>query len=292
MYNLYFKKPKYPAKIKINGKIITQFPFNLELENEAFIEFLPANNVNLPFFTTIYCENDKLLCTNNLTLYKFNNLVYLVEFCPNLVSLPLEKLATVKCEFIYDLYSFINYILFVKNKEKIVKIIKLNNDISSPKIDTLNGYIIVKAKCFNMQYLMVIDKTATVIINNYYNDIKIDKNCVVLSKDYCDSLSRVATYTYNTAFVLDNIKFTYKKSSSNLPLLFIEAYLSKDFIRIKEIVCFDVNIASIINYLGDFEFLQQFNNDIYILKDSKICKITFTIKDNLITCFELIYPAI
>ena len=288
MINLYFKKPKYDAIIKINNVLIKEFPYKILLENSLFIEFLPVNPVYLPFFAKIYYQNGVVYCTNNLKFYTYNNNNILIDYLPNYVALPLHNIGTINTDFTYDLLSLVRHFLLIKKDNKITKIIKLNNDIYNPKISLVNGYIILQANGLNRQYLLVLDSNNNCIINGFYNGIQFNNTNIVLTINYNDLLGRTAIFTYdNKNFILDNLTFTYKKSSSNLPLLFLEAYSCKDYKKIREITYFEIDYASLYSYLGSFEILQQIDNDIYILKDDKICKITFVINNDKITNFQL-----
>ena len=256
MMNLYFAEPQ-EALIKINNTIFSDNFTPIKNDSPLILEYISFSNKYDSFCTKIDIKNR--IYGQNIQIVQFDEQNYLIEYQPDIRHFGY---------FLTDYNSYLDYTFYlVENryfqliiyKENIVKkVINLPKNLVNPKLNIYNNLFVISGSINNQKYLLIMDEDLQIIVNLTADKILHTSNEFKIINNYNDTLCRTKyrIFNYEKTLKLTNKYFEYKKSdSTNLPLLFIEAYIADDVLKMKEYLSFDV----------DYKILQEYLNEVTLV---------------------------
>ena len=291
---MYFKQDNN-AIIKVNNNVILDETVPIKYDRPLLIEYISTNMFFDSFCTKIDLKNK--IYGQNTEIIQFDTKNYLVELHP---KVRVFDTFLQGCNSINNYNLFLiatrNFQLVITEQNNLIKVINLPCNLIQLKLDILDDYIVLIGNTLYKNYLLILDNKLDILINCYFDKIDITGNQIDIIQHNNDTLSRVkhTVYTYSNSIHFDKTYYEYKKSdSTNLPLLFIEAYIAKDFTKIKEYLSFDVNTNVLQQYLQDLAIVKCPNlSQLFVTNTKGIFKVAkqlqCEITNNKIDTFELV----
>lgn len=257
--NLYFEEPN-SAVIKIDGKIIYNFPCLIRYEKPLVIEYSPTTNDFLPFTKILKVKNGKLITYQELHVTLYSSDLISVSYQPkiNVINAieTVQKLdagrlsvAIIKT----DLYNLVFYDNDVK------KVITLPSYVKFPKVERFGDKLVILASTVNdKKYFGIISLIdLSVKLGLECDEVCSDERNIIIKQKYSDTMKRTANYLYSYSEVkLTDIQFEYgEKETNNIGKLFIEAYLACDVKKLNEYSLYPISYFTLREYLGDIVLL-------------------------------------